>query len=336
MTYQLKSLTAAAAMLAGTTLHAAPPQVVTDIAPVHGLVADVMGTLGAPKMLVQPGTSPHGYSMRPSEAAALEQADIVIWIGERLAPWLEEATEALAPNAVSLELLHLPGTTVHEFREGAIFEEHDHEDHAEEKADEHEEHAHEDHAEEKEHAHDEHGHEDHAREGIDPHVWLDPVNGQLWLDVIATALSDADPENAAVYRANADAAREKLDQLIHRLEDDLAPARGKPFVVFHDAYHAFEARFDIEAAGALRASDATDPGAARVAEVRKLIEHENIACVFTEPQFPDRKVTALLEGTSAKIGKLDPLGRDLPTGIGFYPALIESIGLGLIDCLAAE
>lgn len=319
MTPRLISLCAAATLLATTALHAAPPQVVTDMGPVHGLVSEVMGDLGTPALILSPGTSPHGHALRPSEAAAIADAGLVVWVGAALTPWLEDAIDTLAPDTASLELLPLPGVVTHAFREGPIFEAHAHDDHA---------------AEKEEHAHEEHAHkDDHAHDGLDPHAWLDPVNGLLWLSAIADALSAADPDNAATYRANADAARDKLDSLIHRIEHDLDDARGKPFVVFHDAYHYFEARFDIQATGALRPGDAVDPGPARVAALRDLIEHENIVCVFTEPQFPDRKVTALLDGTNAKIGTLDPIGRDIPLGAGFYPALIESVGQGLADCL---
>lgn len=325
----LSALTLAALLPAPAAL-ADVPQVVTDIAPVHGLVADVMGDLGSPAMILSPGTSPHGHAMRPSEAAAIASADIAIWIGDALTPWLEDAIESLAPDAASLELLQVPGTTRLEFREGPIFEEHDHEDHGMEKE-------HDAHAEHEEHAHEEHAEqEDHHHEGLDPHAWLDPVNGQVWLGAIADALAAADPDNAATYRANAERARADLVDLSARLYADLAPARGKPFVIFHDAYHGFEARFEIEAMGALRKSDATDPGPARVAEIREMILEEGIVCLFSEPQFPDRKVATLIEGTDARIGKLDPLGRDLPLGQGFYPAYIESLATGLTDCLIAD
>lgn len=331
---RLFSFCTAASLLAGTALHAAPPQVVTDIAPVHGLVSDVMGDLGAPVLILTPGASPHGHALRPSEAAAIAQADMAIWIGHLIAPWLEDALETLAPDAASLELLSVPGITLHEFREGPIFEEHDHDAHADHA--EHAEHAkHEEHAE-----HDDHAQEDpdhgHSHEGIDPHAWLDPVNGQIWLTAIAEALAATDPDNADTYRANADRAKAELVDLSARIYGALTPSRGKPFVIFHDAYHGFEARFEIEAKGALRKSDATDPGPARVAEIRDLIVNEGIVCLFREPQFPDRKIAALIEGTDARIGTLDPLGRDLPLGQGFYPALINSVATGLMDCLAAD
>ena len=114
----------------GGTAVADVPSVAVDIAPVHSLVARVMDGLGTPNLIVQPGASPHGYSLRPSEAAALQDADLVFWIGEDLTPWLEDAIDTLAEDAAVTTLLEADDTILLEFREGALFEAHDH-DHGE-------------------------------------------------------------------------------------------------------------------------------------------------------------------------------------------------------------
>ena len=85
------------------------PRVVTDIAPIHSLTAQVMGDLGTPDLLLPPGADPHDFALRPSDAEALTQADLVIWVGEGLTPWLEDPLETLAPQATRLELLAAPG-----------------------------------------------------------------------------------------------------------------------------------------------------------------------------------------------------------------------------------
>ncbi|QTN37247.1 zinc ABC transporter substrate-binding protein [Cognatishimia activa] len=157
-----------ALMLTTTAAYADVPNVVTDIPAVHSLVSQVMGDLGSPKILMKQGSSPHGYSMRPSEARALQEADMVVWIGEDLTPWLESSIENLAPEAESLELLHAHGTKVLNFRETPIFagEDHhdDHDDH-----DEHKDEHHDDHDDHEEHADEGHGHDDHKDEHHDDH-----------------------------------------------------------------------------------------------------------------------------------------------------------------------
>ena len=102
-----------------TAVNAEVPSVAADIPPVHSLVSIVMGDLGTPSLLVQPGASPHGYSLRPSEANALDQADAVFWIGEDLEPWLERSIASLASDAQVVELLEAEGTITLGFREGA-------------------------------------------------------------------------------------------------------------------------------------------------------------------------------------------------------------------------
>ena len=144
---------------------ASPPKVAVDIAPVHSLVAQVMTGVGEPDLVIQPGASPHEYTLRPSEAEALSSADVVFWVGEELTPWLETPIKNLAGSATRVTLLEVSGITLHDFREGATFEAHDH--HGEEHGhdDDHghkDEHAHDDnHGHNDEHAHDDdHGHND--------------------------------------------------------------------------------------------------------------------------------------------------------------------------------
>mgnify|MGYP001222218997 CR=1 FL=1 len=316
----------------------AEPLVVTDIPPVHSLVARVMEGVGEPTLILPPGASPHGYAMRPSEAAALADADIVFWVGPELTPWLDRAIDTLGSGADAVELLEVPGTLHLAFREGATFEAHHH--------NEGEEHG--DHAEAGEpagHDGDEAGHEDahaadahtdehdHDHHGTDPHAWLDPENAKIWLAAIAETLAEADPDNADAYRRNAEAGARDLDALEARVTETLRPVQGTPFVVFHDAYHYFENRFDIEAAGAVSLSDASKPGPARVAEIRETIRTVGAACVFTEPQFRPVLVSTLVEGTDARTATLDPLGIDLTPGPDLYPQLLADLAGNLAGCL---
>ncbi|MDV7143740.1 zinc ABC transporter substrate-binding protein [Tropicimonas sp. TH_r6] len=319
------------------------PSVAADIPPVHSLVAMIMEGVGTPDLLVQPGASPHGYSLRPSEARALENAQAVFWIGEGLEPWLVSSIESLASDASVIKLIDAPGTTELPFRIGATFEKHGHGDHEEGDAQHEEGEGHTQHDEaghEGEqataHGHQEagmHGEEHHDQLGHDPHAWLDPENGRAWLDAIAAELSRIDPENADTYRANADAGQATLEAVIDQVMADLAPVRGKPFIVFHDAYQYFETRFDVPAAGSISIGDAADPGAARIKEIRDKVAELEISCVFSEPQFNPGLVQTVFQGTEAHTGLLDPLGTDLAIGPDLYPLLIRAVGSGLADCL---
>lgn len=351
MSRKLLTLSLTASLMGGTAF-AEVPSVAVDIAPVHSLVARVMDGVGTPDLIVQPGASPHEYSLRPSEAKALQDANLVFWVGHGLTPWLEDAIETLATNAAVTELLESDGTIELEFREGALFEAHDHgdedhgehdDDHADEKHDDHahdEDHAKEEHEDHAKGGHDE-GHEDHAEEGHeshdhrahDPHAWLSPMNAATWLNVIAGQLSAADPDNAGVYFANAAAGRAEIETLITEVNAMLEPVRGKQFIVFHDAYQYFETDFDFAASGAISVGDASDPSPARIAEIQARISDEEIDCVLAEPQFNPGLVATVLDGTDAQTGVLDPLGSELEPGAALYQQLITNLAMTLAKCL---
>jgi zinc transport system substrate-binding protein len=277
--------------------------VVASIAPVHSLAARVMQGAGVPYLLLPPGASPHDHALRPSDAAALERAALVFWVGPRLEPWLERPLTILAAGARVIQLADTPGLTRLALREGAVFEADDPET---EPADEAE---------------------------IDPHLWLDPLNAKLWLGAIAAALVEADPARRALYLANAGAARAELDALAAGIDARLAPLRGRPFVVFHDSFHYFGHRFGIEAAGAVALGDARAPGPARIARIRDRIRALGAVCLFREPQFRSALVATVAEGTGARIGLLDPLGASLPPGPDLYPELLRGLADSLAGCL---
>ena len=313
--------------LMGGWAYADTPQVAVDIAPVHSLVARVMDGVGTPDLIIQPGASPHEYSLRPSEAAALQNANLVFWIGPDLTPWLTDTIKTLAPDAAVTALMEEDGTIKLEFREGALFEAHAHED-----DDDHVDEAHDDHDEEA--RHDDHddeetGHEGHGQGAHDPHAWLSPQNAMTWLNVIAGQLSAADPDNAGAYFTNAAAGRTEMEALIGEVIATLDPLRDGQFLVFHDAYQYFEMDFDFPASGAISIGDASDPSPARIAEIQDRIAEQGIDCVLAEPQFNPGLVATVLDGTEAGTGMLDPLGSDLEPGPALYSQLIRNLSTAL-------
>jgi zinc transport system substrate-binding protein len=350
MSRKLLPVSITVALMGGTAI-ADVPNVAVDIAPIHSLVSRVMDGVGTPALIVAPGASPHEYNLRPSEAAALQDADLVFWVGEDLTPWMESAIETLADSATVTSLLDADGTVLLEFRESAVFEAHDHggedehdhdDEHIEDDGHDHDdhEHGHDDHAKDDDHDHEEHAdpdkhdeHHDHAHGAHDPHAWLSPANAETWLNLIAAQLSSADPDNAGAYFANATAARAEMAALSAQVAETLGPVRGGSFVVFHDAYQYFEDAFDFPAAGAISIADASDPSPARIAEIQTRIREEGINCVLAEPQFNPGIVTTVLDGTEAKTGVIDPLGSDLEPGADLYPQVILNMAKTLAECL---
>lgn len=315
-----------AALFLSPTLALAAPQVVVSIKPIHSLVAAVMQGIGEPSLIVEGAASPHTYSLKPSNARALENADVVFWVGPGLEAFLEKPLDALAGEAKVVELEDAPGLVRLPFREGGAFEAHD-------DSDEHAEG--EDHTGHDEHAADEHAGEDHDHEhgGFDMHLWLDPMNAKAMAAQIEATLVAADPANAARYKANGIALAAEIDALDKEIASTVVPVLDKPFVVFHDAYQYFEKRYDIRIAGSITVSPETMPGAERIAEIHAKVKDLKAACVFAEPQFEPKLISVVTEGTDAKSGVLDPEGGALDAGPALYPALMRNLAKSLADCL---
>lgn len=276
-----------------------PPRVVADILPVHGLVAAVMQGVGQPQLLLAPGTSPHHYAMRPSDARMLARAGIVFWIGPQLTPWLDRTLRRVAPEAEAVPLIARRGTLHLGFRAGPRFD-------AVDRIEVH---------------------------GVDPHAWLHPGNAIVWTRAIAEQLSRRDPANAARYRTNAASAVSRIEALARRLKTELAPVRGRTYLVQHDALRYFEVAFALPAAGAIAAGDESRPGASRLTRIRAFIRRNPAPCVFTEPG-AERRTAALVGGAGAvRIGVLDILGSRIPPGPDHFPALLSKLSAALTQCL---
>lgn len=349
MTLARTLLLSASLLVATSAAGHAAPKVVASIKPVHSLVASVMQGIGEPQLIIEGAGSPHTYSLRPSQARALQDADLIFWIGHELEAFLEKPVETIGTGAKSVELIDAHGLVKLPFREGGAFEAHDHGDHggehggehghADHDEDKHDDHAGHDHDEKHEtHGHD-HGDDDghgHAHGAFDAHIWLDPENAKAMVNEIAEALSEADPDNAAAYEANAAKTVERIEAMRADIDARLTPLRGKGFIVFHDGYQYFEKRFDVTASGSITVSPEVMPGAERVTEIKARIGELGATCVFAEPQFEPKLIQVVTEGTAARSGVLDPLGAELADGPDLYFGLIDGLASSMEQCLGSN
>ncbi|MCP8893661.1 zinc ABC transporter substrate-binding protein [Shinella daejeonensis] len=354
-------LTTALTATGAIAARAGTPDVVVSVKPIHSLVAAIMQGVGEPGLIVEGAASPHTYSMKPSNATALQKADLVFWVGPGLEPFLEKPLETLGVKATVVELEDAPGLEKLPFREGGPFEDHDHghahaedEQHAHQDGHDHgtetgENHDHEKEAGHKDHEHGEseghehgetegheHAHEeghDHDHGAFDSHLWLDPQNARAMAAEIASKLVEKDAANAPSYEANLAALNERLDALDREIVEIVAPVRDKPFIVFHDAYQYFEHRYGVRTAGSITVSPESLPGADRLSKIRQKVVDLGATCVFAEPQFEPKLVNVVLEGTPAKSGTLDPEAATFDAGPELYFTLMKGIATSLRDCL---
>ena len=309
-------------------------KVVASIKPLHSLASYLMDGVGKPDLIVEGYGSPHGFSMKPSHAKILQNADLIFWVGEDLEIFLEKPLSSIAKKAEKIELMEIKGLNVLKFRERNIFDKHDHDDHDDhgKKKDDHDDHEHDDHDKKEEHAdHDDHdGHEGHAHGEYDPHIWLDPMNAKVILNKMVEHLIENDAKNASKYKSNLKNAFKDIDKLTADVKADLSKSTAS--IVFHDAYQYFEERFDINILGAFTVNTDVMPGAEQLSEIREIIEHDKVSCIFSEPQFNPDIINAVAKDMDIKTGILDPLGATLNPGKNLYFDLIINMSDSFKGC----
>ena len=294
-------------LLVFSTISKADLKVVTSIKPIHSLVSYIMDGVGSPGLIVDGYNSPHSFQLKPSHAIMLEQADIIFWVGEDLENFLEKPLATIAKKAEKIELLEIKGIKKLKFRERNIFEEHEgHDDHGHDaKKEEHDD------------------HEGHGHGEYDPHIWLDPINAKVILNEITEHLIENDSKNAATYKSNLAKAISEIDKLI--IDVITETNTDLSYVVFHDAYQYYENRFNVNILGAMTVNPDVMPGAEQIHEIHEVIEHDNVSCILSEPQFNPDIIKSIAKDTNVKTGVLDPLGANLKPGKDLYFDLIRNM-----------
>ena len=284
------------------------PKVTVTLKPLHSLTARLLAGRSPPRQLIRGRVSPHRYAPRPSEVRALHGSDLVVWVGKSVEPGLAKVLKTLDAETYVLALAQAPELALLPAREAGAWPDM---------------------------AADGDTGKDHVREhNLDPHFWLDPRRAVSAAQVVARALIRADPANEARYQANLRSLRDDLEHLDRELEAMLEPVKSRPIFVFHDAYRYLEKRYGLRVLGAVTVSPDRSPGAKRMTQMRRRLRTEKGACVLLEPQFEPALAQALVEGTGARLGSLDPLGVDIPAGPEHYFELMRAAARSVLECTA--
>ena len=299
-------------VLFATTIFTAPVsadqlRVVVDIPPVHGIVDGVLGSNASITTLIGSGIDPHNYTMKPSQAAAVSEADLIVLIGEALTPSLAKKLPSLASNAKIIELAEVPNVHLIAYEDA-----HDaHEDDAHHDDEHHDDHKdHDDHADEKEqneHEHDEHHddeHDGHDHSGVDPHMWLDIDNADAWAHAIAKSASELSPDLTSDINAKLAA----FEQALIGLKSKMQTLTAKPYSVSHDAFGYLEESFGIDHPQAVTNGMGLRPSPSDMANLRAQIEATPPACMIIDPNDHTALAYALAEEYSIKTLEFSQLG----------------------------
>ena len=316
-------------VLFATTIFTAPVladqlRVVVDIPPVHGIVEGVLGSNASITTLISRGIDPHNYTMKPSHAAALSEADLIVLIGESLTPSLAEKLPSLASNAQIIELAEV--SNVHLIAYEDAHE--DHEDDAHHDDDHPDDHA--DEKEQNEHERDEHHddeHDSHDHSGINPHIWLDIDNADVWAHAIAKSASELSTALTSDINANLAA----FEQALIGLKSEMQTLTAKPYSVSHDAFGYLEESFGIDHPQAVTNGMGLRPSPSDMANLRAQIEATPPACMIIDPNDHTALAYALAEEYSIKTVEFSQLG-EIVEGENAYLILMQGAVTAFKTC----
>ena len=261
--------------------------VVASIKPLHSLVQNVMGNTASAKLLIEGSASLHGFSPKPSQTKMLHNAKVIFYIDDTFEPFLRDVSESLPSRVRMIAVSQKAQLTILKQRQSGAWE-----------------------APEYQHGHQHRHHSDkeeiHQRDHrqldmSDMHVWLDADNAKNIAAMIAEELSTVYPENRDTYQKNTRALTANLETLDATLKQNLATVKHKPFVVFHDAYQYFERRYGLSGVGAITLEPGAPLSINHLKQVREKVKTSAAACVFHEPQFPNKAIHLVTQENQVRI-----------------------------------
>jgi len=303
----------AALIALGFTASLAAPAsaaVVASIKPLGFIAAAIADGVTPVEVLLPDGASEHDYALRPSDAKRLQSADLVVWVGPEMEAFLTKSARGL-PAKKNLELAALPGVKPLLIR-----------------GDEEDEHHEEGHA-----GHDEEGHDHHHHGEYNMHLWLSPEIARQSAVAIHQKLLELMPQSKDKLDANLQNFEVSLAKSDQRIGSELAPAKGKGYFVFHDAYSYFEKHYGLSPLGHFTVNPEIQPGAQRLHQIRTQLVEQKAVCVFAEPQFRPAVIDAVARGTSVRKGTLDPLGMDISLAKDSYVKFLSQLSSQYVSCL---
>ena len=287
--------------------------VAVSIAPIHSLVVAIMDGVAEPSLIMQSQNSLHGVSLKPSERMKIHQAKLLFYIDDKferfLTPVLKQSQHLRAePLSASAGLILKPLGSPHTHTET------------------HEEHAH--HHDEEEEAL--------IAKPLDYHLWLSPENTLLMVRHIAKILKETYPTFADKFEQNRLALENKIIAEASNWQAQLLSVKAKPFVVFHDAYAYLVDYFELNQVGVVNGSPEMPSSIKHLKALHETLKQQEVACIFIEPQFSPAQAQQLASEFGLRVGRLDPLGVDIPQGKDFYFIWMQQLIDALDGCLSQE
>ncbi|WNK50309.1 zinc ABC transporter substrate-binding protein ZnuA [Pantoea agglomerans] len=288
----------------------AQANVVASLKPVGFIAAAIADGVTPVDVLLPDGASEHDYSLRPSDAKRLKNADLVVWVGPEMEAFMAKSAAEL-PAQKNLAMVNIDGVKPLLISGGE-----DEDEHTAEKSEEQDANAH----------HHHHGE-------FNMHLWLSPEIARKTAVAIHGKLLELMPQDKAKLDANLQQFEVALADTDKRVSAQLAPVRNKGYFVFHDAYTYFEKQYGLSPTGHFTVNPEIQPGAQRLHQIRTQLVEQKAVCVFAEPQFRPAVIDAVARGTQVRKGTLDPLGTDISLAKDSYVKFLSQLSSQYESCL---
>jgi len=254
----------------------AKPVVVVSILPEKTFVQKIAKDLVDVTVMVEPGSSPHSYEPKSSQMISISKADVYFSIGVEFENvWLSK----FKSQNPTLQFVNLSDTIAK-----IEMQEHHHED------------------KHKNETHDEHS-------GHDPHTWTSPKNVAIMAHTIYKTLTEIDPKNKELYKANLDDFIKEINNTDTQIKEALKDLQPKStFMVFHPSWGYFAHEYNLEQIAV--EVDGKSPKPKEMIMIIKEAKEEKVRVIFTQPEFSDKSAKIIAKEANVRVQKISPLNAE--------------------------
>ena len=255
-------------------------EVITSFYPLYEIGTQIGGEKISVKNLVPAGVEPHDFEPTSRDLINLYNADLFLYNGAELEPWVERIMPDLEQHNVQV------------LDQSALLKEvsientmaiHGHEEEAMDK------------------------HPEQGTVAVDPHFWLDPELYILQTQAVGKKLIELDPAHTSYYEENTRKFVAKLSELHENYKINLKNCKNRTIVTSHAAFAYLAKRYDLEVLPISGISPGNEPSPKNMAEISKLVKEKHITTIFTETSVDPRITETIAKETGVKTLTLNPI-----------------------------
>ena len=283
------------------SIHAqSSPMVVASIKPIHSIVQSLMEGIASPELLLKSNNSAHTFHLKPSQIKIIENADLVVSIGDEFEIGLQKAFKNL-DESKRLEISRMSALKTHKYRADKLY------------------------------GKDQDTNQDNLRN--DMHLWLDIDNMKKISQHINFLLTDIDPDNENKYNENLSSLTSKLDALQIEIENQILPFSSEIYATYSDTIQYFEKKYNLGRPIIVTPYHGARLSINRTLASKNTINDLNVSCLFYGTEVRKSQISVLSEGLDLKTYKIDILGQEFDQGPDQYFNLMKKISNQVASCL---